>query len=223
MRRPTPCASLLLAALVILAGCTDARRYDQAIAILIDVSGTYADEKPEAVRIIKREILPSMEPGDTLLVMRIDSESYEEDNVEALVRLDARPSKANAQKLAIARKLDAFAKTKGRSAHTDIPGAMMLAAEYLTEVGSASRVILVFSDMEEDLPKGTTRELDEAEFRDIRIVAMNVKRLKGDTVDPQVFRKRMASWEDRVTAASAESWRMIMDDAKLPALLAQIR
>ena len=212
-----------VAALVLLAGCTDARRYDQAICVLIDVSGTYADERVEAVRILKREVLSALEPGDAVLVIRIDSASYEKDNLEALVTLDARPSKANAQKLALARKLDEFAASDVRSTHTDIPGAMMLGAEYLSELQSGSRVMLIFSDMAEDLPEGATRKLDEAEFRDIRVVAMNVKRLKGDTVDPQVFRERMASWEQRVTAASAESWRTMMDSSKLPTFLASVR
>ena len=89
--------------------CDDESRYDQAICVLIDESGTYADEKDEVVGILKREVLPAMEPGDTLLVIRIDDESYEKGNVEALMTLDARPSRANAQKLALAQKLDALA------------------------------------------------------------------------------------------------------------------
>ena len=224
MRRNTRLLTVaLVTAALALAACTDSKRYDQAICILIDVSGTYADEKGEAVRILKREVLPMLEPGDTVLVIRIDSESYEKDNLEALVTLDARPSKANAQKLALARKLDEFAASGARSTHTDIPGAMMLGAEYLAELQSGSRVMLVFSDMAEDLPKGATRKLDEAEFKDIRVVAMNVKRLQGDSIDPQIFRERMAGWEQRVTAASAESWRTMMDSSKLPSFLASAR
>ena len=64
----------------------------------------------EVVRILKREVLPAMEPGDTLLVIRIDGESYEKDNVETLVTLDPRPSQANQQKFAMAQKLDTLAR-----------------------------------------------------------------------------------------------------------------
>jgi hypothetical protein len=223
MGRKSRCLLAGVAALALFAGCTDTRRYDQAICVLIDVSGTYADQKTEAVRILKREVLPALEPGDTILVIRIDSESYEKDNLVALVTLDARPSKANAQKLALSRKLEAFAKSDLRSVHTDIPGAMMLGAEYLTELQSASRILLVFSDMAEDLPAGATRRLSDSEFQDIRVVAMNVKHLSGDTGDPQVFRDRMASWEKRVTSAGAMGWQTIMDSSRLPALLASIR
>jgi len=119
--------------------------------VLIDVSGTYADEKPEVVRILKRDVLPALLPGDTLVVIRIDSESYEKENLEALVTLDARPSRANAQKLALARKLDAFASRHEQAEYTDIPGAMMLGAEYLREIEAGSRVMLVFKDTQKTL------------------------------------------------------------------------
>ena len=206
-----------------LLGCGESRRYDQAVAILIDVSGTYVDQKEEVVRVIKRELLPNMLPGDTLLVLRIDSQSYEKDNIEVLASFDARPSKANAQKLDVARKLEAFAADKTPSEYTDIPGAMMLAAEYLHEIASASRVMLVFSDLREDLPEGSKRRLSEQEFDGIQVIAMNVKRLTGDGSNPEVFRSRLASWEERVTRSRAAGWRTLLDPAKLSAHLAAVR
>ena len=212
------CLSALLSS-----GCDGGRRYDQAICALIDVSGTYADEKREAVKHLKREILPNMVPGDTLIVIRIDSESYQKENVEALLTLDARPSHANSQKLALARKLDAFTAGEHASEFTDIPGAMMLGAEYLREVGAGSRVMLVFSDMQEDLPKGARRKMNEREFEGIQVVAMNIKRLTKDTANPEVFRRRIASWERRVIGRGALGWQTIMDPNKLPMYLAQVR
>lgn len=204
-------------------GCDNSRRYDQAIAVLIDISGTYADEKGEVVRIIKREILPAMVPGDTLLVITIDSQSYEKDNLITLMTLDQRPSKANAQKLLVAKQLDVLAKSDARSSHTDILGAMMLGSEYLRELASGSRVMLIFSDMEQDLPAGVKRKTHETEFEDIRVLAMNVKRLQGDNIDPEGFRDRLSAWEKSVMAANAVGWQVMMDSTKLPKLLAQIR
>lgn len=196
--------------------CSDEQRYDQAIGVLIDVSGTYADERLETVRVIKREILPHMVPGDTLLVARIDSESYERGNVEALLTLDRRPSHANAQKLEVARLLDEFAARPTRSAHTDIPGAIMLASEYLGETGAGSRVLLIFSDMQEDLPGGARRQLDRGELAGTRVVAMNVKRLGRDQADPAVYRGRLDAWGERVAEAGAAEWRTLLDPSKLP-------
>jgi hypothetical protein len=214
---------MLLAAFLLLGGCQSGRHYEQAIAVLIDVSGTYADQKTEVVRFLKRDILPTMVPGDTLLVVRIDSQSYEKDNVEALLTLDTRPSRANAQKLALAQRLDVFAADDTPSRYTDLRGAMMLAAEYLKEIPSQSRVLLVFSDLEEDLPNGARREMNEGEFEGIRVVAMNVKRLQADGLDPSEFRDRVAHWEERVTTAGATGWRTFADENKVPEYLAALR
>jgi hypothetical protein len=216
-------ALAILALTALALGCGESRRYDQAIGVLIDVSGTYSDERKETVNVIKREILPNMVPGDTLIVIRIDSESYDKENVEALLTLDRRPSHANAQKLALAHKLDAFAKESHGSQHTDIPGAIMLASEYLSEVGSDSRVMLIFSDMQEDLPPGSKRALAEDELRGTHVAAMNVKRLNRDTADPTAFRDRLSAWEGRAQNAGALDWRTFMDSTKLPDYLAEIR
>jgi hypothetical protein len=213
----------LLAACAVVVGCSDAGRYDQAIGVLIDVSGTYADQRAETVRVIKREVIPHMVPGDTLFVARIDSESYDRDNVEALLTLDRRPSHANAQKLEVARQLDAFAARPLHSAHTDIPGAIMLASEYLGETGAGSRVLLIFSDMQEDLPRGETRRLADQELAGTRVVAMNVKRLGQDRADPGVFRARLDGWGERLAAAGATDWRTFLDPAKLPEYLEAAR
>ena len=87
---------LALVALPVLLSCTSSKNYAQAVVALVDVSGTYADQKPEVVNVIKRGILPKMQPGDSLFVIRIDDESYKKGNVEAQMTLDVRPSRANA-------------------------------------------------------------------------------------------------------------------------------
>ena len=214
---------LLCAAVVAGLGCQDGRSYDQALCVLIDVSGTYADQKAEVVKILKRDVLPALEPGDTLMVIRIDGESYQKDNIEALVRLDARPSRANAQKLAVAKRLDAFVRSGSTADYTDIQGAMMLGTDYLREVESGSRVMLVFSDMRQDLPAGTRRELQEGEFDGIDVVALHVKRLASDNADPSAFRARLEGWERRLRGAGASGWRTMMDATKLPEHLSQLR
>jgi hypothetical protein len=213
----------LIAAALVLAACSDGSHYQQAVAVLIDVSGTYADQKPEVARIVKRELLPMLVPGDTIAILRIDSASYEKENLEVLVTLDPRPSRANAQKLALAKQLDAFAARDERSEFTDIPGAMMLASEYLRETGARSRAILLFSDMQSDLPSGVKRTFGEREFDGVRVVAMNVKKLERDNRNPDDFRARLALWEKDVTRAGAGSWETFLDSAKLAPYLAEIR
>ncbi len=212
-----------IATALLLLGCADTRRYDQAICVLIDVSGTYADQKADVVRLVKRDLLPAMVPGDSLLVIRIDDQSYEKGNVAALVTLDARPSQANAQKLAVAKRLDAFAADSTVATYTDIRGGMMLGAEYLKELGSGSRVMLIFSDLEEDLPEGTRRELGATELENVVVMAVNVKRLRRDGLDPALFRDRVREWQRQVTASSALGWRVLNDESRLAEALSEIR
>jgi len=214
---------LALVAALALTACAEGRRWDQAVCVLVDVSGTYADQKADVVRLLKRDVLPALEPGDSLLVIRIDGQSYEKANVEALLTLEARPSQANAQKLALAKQLDAFAANTSVAKHTDIRGAMMLGAEYLKELGSGSRVMLIFSDLEEDLPAGMRRELDPTEFEGVEVMAVNVKRLQRDGMDPDIFRRRLDAWQQRVAESSARGWRTVQDETRLAEILAEVR
>ncbi|MEE8408723.1 MAG: VWA domain-containing protein [Myxococcota bacterium] len=200
-------------------GCTDGSEYAQAICALIDTSGTYADQRGEVLDIIQQGLLPKLLPGDSLMLIRIDSDSYAKENLEARLTLDHRPSHANAQKMAFADRIDELRAHVEWSKHTDITGAMMLCTEYLAETGAGTRTILIFSDMKEELPRGTTRTLDAKEFEGTRLVAMNVKRLRADNADPGRYRKRLERWGKTVTNNGASDWRVIHDPDRLLAYL----
>jgi hypothetical protein len=207
--------ALLALALLTLASCSDNRQYAHAVSVLVDVSGTYADQRDQVVELIKKGIVPSLLPGDSLTLIVIDGESYEKDNVEASLTLDLRPSHANAQKLALAKHLDAFAEREIPARFTDIQGAIMLAADHLRETGARTQTIVAFSDMKEDLPTGYERDLASTEFDGMRIAAVNVKQLQGDNSNPGAYRDRLGAWERRVTESGATEWKVIVDGAKL--------
>src|SRR5207237_4468807 len=88
--------------------CSSGAQYAQAVVALVDVSRSYADQRPEVVGVIRKGLLPKLTPGDTLIVIRIGSESYTRANVEASMTLDVRPSRANAPKRALGNALDTF-------------------------------------------------------------------------------------------------------------------
>jgi hypothetical protein len=207
-------AGILVASLLVV-GCSDARDYAQATAVLVDVSATYVDQKPDVVRFVKMGILPDLLPGDSLLLIGIDDLSYEKSNVVADLKLDMRPSQANAQKQRFASELDEFAASPERAGYTDIPGAMMLAADYLKETGARHQNIVVFSDLVEDLPNGASRRFDEREFENIQVLAMNVKKLAVDNRDPARYRERLAVWEKRVKDKGASGWQVILTPTTL--------
>jgi len=208
-----------LLALPLLLSCSSSKNYAQAVVALVDVSGTYADQKPEVVNVIKTGILPKMQPGDSLFVIRIDDESYKKTNLEGGMTLDVRPSRANAQKLAFATQLDEFAAKHQRSRYTDIRGAMMLGAEYLKETGAGQRTMVVFSDLEEDLPKGVKRTLAPDEFAGMRILAMNVKKLNADNANPSAYRARLVSWQQQFKSHGAKEFQVVLEADKLDELL----
>jgi len=210
----------LVAAVALLAGsCSSGAQYAQAIVALVDVSGTYADQRPEVVNVLRKGVLPHLTPGDTLVVIRIDSESYKKDNVEANMTLDVRPSKANAQKLQLASTLEAFSRKPVRAAHTDIRGAMMLGAEYLRETNAGRRTMVIFSDLEEDLPRGVKRDMASDELKGVRILAMNVKRLGHDNANPTAYRARLSNWEKQLTSHGAREFKVVLEAEKLSDLL----
>lgn len=211
----TAIRSAAVLGLLLASACSDSRSHARATCVLVDVSGTYGDQRPEVARILRTGLLPRVRPGDTLLILRVDDDSYGKENVEAKVTFDSQPSRANAQKLALAAMLEKFGAVRKQSRFTDISGALLLAAEYLRETGAGQKTILIFSDMREELPPGAKRKLGEKELEGIEMIAMNVKRLGADKLDPAAYRKRLATWETLVTASGALSWKVVLDPEEL--------
>ena len=216
-------SSFLLLVFGFLNSCSDSKDYEAAMCVLADVSGTYADEKKNIALITKSKILANMKAGDSLFFMRIDSNSYNEGDLIANLVLDYIPSKANKQKLAMAGELDRFARAKTRARYTDISGAMLNCTDFLNDTESGNRLIIVFSDMKEELKPGISRSFTDDQFRDIHIIAMNVIKLDADSADPDVYRKKLKDWEDRTLASGALSFNVFNDKDKIPEFIEQLR
>jgi hypothetical protein len=154
----------------VVSACSDSKKYETSYCALMDISGTYASEKASVVNIIKAGIVPEMIPGDSLFFVKIDSNSYAEENLVTKLTLDYRPTKANSQKLAVAKVLDDYGKGNAKSRLTDISGALMLCSDYLKSTQSGTQVMFVFSDMKEELPSGVVRKFAADEFDGIDIV-----------------------------------------------------
>jgi hypothetical protein len=204
-------------------GCTDNKAYETAYCALADISGTYAQEKDSVARIIKAGILPEMIPGDSIFLIKIDSNSYSEENLQRKLVLDYKPSETNAQKMTFATTLDEFASDPTESQNTDISGAMMLCSDYLKETKAGTQVMIIFSDMQEDLPKGVVRNFSEAEFNGIDIAAMNIIKLSADSSNPEVYRNRLKVWEANSKKAGARSWTTMMDASKIQEFIHQVK
>ena len=117
-----------LTLMLLLAACEDGRDHARAVCALIDTSGTYLDQVAQTSTVLRRAVLPHLRPGDSLVVVRIGSDSYHKENVETAVTLDERPSQANLQKTALAQTLSDLPSKLTRAKYTDIRGGMILAA-----------------------------------------------------------------------------------------------
>ena len=214
-RRKFLLSTLALAA----SGCSDPRSHRNAVYMLVDTSGTYARESNKALLIVNY-LLGTLEPGDSLAVARVKSRSFSEKDIIAKATFDARPSQANAQKRAFRDKIDAAFKTVPGSAYTDITGGLIQGSMFLNETGAGKKTILIFSDMQEELDKVTQRDFPIT-LKGIRVVAVNVVKLKTDNVDPRKYMGRLEAWQKRVETAGATEWRVINNLDRLDAILAR--
>jgi len=209
--------TFVLSMLAMAAGCADSRSHSQGVYMLVDTSGTYAEEIGKA-QLIVNYLLGTLQPGDSLAVARVKSRSFSEKDIIAKATFDNRPSQANAQKRVFRERIDAFTQTARGSVYTDITGGLIQGAMFLNETGAGKKTILIFSDMQEELDKTTMRDFP-IDLKDIRVVAVNVVKLKTDNVDPRRYMGRLEFWEKRVVAAGAREWRVINDIEHLDAVL----
>jgi hypothetical protein len=207
------CQHGLLAGLLLLwlglSGCADNRAHSNGVYLLIDTSGSYAQEISKARKIINY-LLANLNSGDSLAVARVESKSFSEKDIVAKVTFDRRPSQANLEKRAFNQKIEAFAKGIKGSAYTDITGGVIQAAEYLNEANPGNKTIIIFSDMQEELGKGTVRDFP-INLKGIRVMAVNVTKLGTDNTDPRRYLDRLEWWEKRVREAGAIEWQVIND------------
>src|SRR5256885_4280380 len=137
-----------------LAGCGDPRSHRHAVYMLVDTSGTYAQEAGKALLIVNY-LLGTLQPGDSLAVARVQSRSFSEKDIIAKATFDTRPSQANAQKRAFHDRIDAAFRNVVGSKYTDITRALIQGAEVLQEGGAGTKTITISPASQEDAPKAT--------------------------------------------------------------------
>ncbi len=204
---------------IVLAGCSDSRSHSTGVYLLIDTSGTYAEQVTKAQKIINY-LLANLNTGDSLAAAKVSSKSFSEKDIIAKVTFDRRPSQANLEKRAFNQKVDEFAKSVKGSAYTDITGGLIQGAEYLYEANPGTKTIIIFSDLQEELGKGTVRDFP-IKLTGIRVMAVNVTKLNTDNVDPRRYLDRLDWWEKRVRDAGATDWLVINDLEHLDKVLAR--
>jgi len=209
---------LLLALLcVLLVSCArDPAPTNTGVYMLLDTSGTYAEELEKAEQII-RYTLSKLGETDSFAVARIDTGSFSERDIVAKASFDDRPSAVNRQKRVFAQQVADFVDSADPSPYTDITGGLLQAVEFLNEKGTGRKAIFLFTDLKEDLEAGYVRDID-VPLEGFEVIALNVTKLRSDNIDPREYLGRLEQWQGRVEKAGGR-WRVINDLDGLDGLL----
>ncbi len=209
-----------LATSLLIISCDSQKPNNRAVFLLLDTSGTYTEELNKAQAIVNY-LLATLESGDSIAMARIDSGSFSEKDIIAKATFDLRPSTANNQKRLFKHKVDEFVSTlKHGSSNTDITGGLLQATDFVNETTSSEKYVLIFSDLEEDLPKGHIRDFP-INVQGVQVVALNVTKLRTDNIDPRDYKKRLVEWQSRVEQGGGE-WRILNDLERLDKLILKI-
>lgn len=210
-------AAILVATCMLFVACArDSAPSNTGVYMLLDTSGTYAEELIKAEQII-RYTLSRLDATDSFAVARIDTGSFSEKDIVAKVSFDDRPSAVNRQKRVFAEQVSAFVETATPAPYTDITGGLLQAVEFLNEKGTGHKTILIFSDLKEDLEEGYVRDID-IDLDGFEVIALNVTKLRSDNIDPREYLGRLETWQSRVEKTGGR-WRVINDLDGLEGLL----
>lgn len=204
---------VLFLVLLSVTGCSkDSSQYTQGVYMLVDTSGTYTKELSQAKRIINF-ILAKLNPGDTFAVAQVNSGSFTQKDIIDKQTFDDRPSMADEQKREFSRVVSKFIKRVRPSSYTDITGGLLQAIEFLNEANTGRKLILIFSDLKQDLHPGYVRNIP-LKLKGFQVIAVNVTKLRSDNVDPREYINRLAKWKRKVITGGG-SWRVINDLQRL--------
>jgi hypothetical protein len=201
-----------------LAACEEPAPQNRGIYMLMDTSGTYTEELRKAEQIINA-LLSRLDPGDSFAVARIDTGSFSEKVIVAKVTFDDRPSMANKEKRQFRDTIGQFVKMVKPARHTDITGGILQASEFLNEKNTGKKLIVIFSDLEEDLQKGFVRDI-ALPLDGFEVIALNVTKLRADNVDPRKYLDRLTDWQRKVESGGGR-WKVINDLDRLEKLFTQ--
>ena len=202
--------TIIMAMLVFVSACSEKNiDSNHGVYLLIDTSGTYADELKSLknAQLVIEYVLKRVKPGDNFTVQKIDSNSFSEKDIVHSQIFDSRRVQTAQQRNEFRKKIDAFIKNVKPSSYTDISGGLRQGIEFLNETRAAKKTILIFSDMKEELPKGYKRG-GHLNLEGITVIALKVVKLKSDNINPQEYEDRLKHWQARVEDGGG-TWMVI--------------
>lgn len=194
-------------------------RSDTAAAVygLLDVSKSYFREVDKALRTL-RATMGFMRAHDSFAVAEIGACSFTDDALVLSFTAPDRPTERQRLVAAYGQKLTDYGNRVKPAGYTDIRGALLQAAQHLAAKKAGSRTIVLFSDLEEDLPPTCRRDPAlPAALRGMDVIGTNVTRLPEDNRDPARYARRLDGWRQLVEAAGAR-WKVAPDPVEVTTL-----
>lgn len=192
-----------LTAGLVLAGisaCGAVTSNSKAVFMLVDASGTYVREVPDAV-VTAKLLTSKLNSNDMFAFGEIGSCSFTDNSLVVRRTLPGTPSEAAYAKQDVFESLEFYAESVQATGWTDIKGGLRYAAAELEQSEQASRYIVVVSDLVEDVsPECDTSGL-ELDLEGITVIVTNVTRSDRDASDPNAYFERLEAWEALVEDA----------------------
>lgn len=211
------CLLILLFSIMALS-CSHAQQENRAVYVLLDRSGTYAQQF-EVVTATVKLLLSKLEPGDSFALARIDNEIFSEQDIVARVTFSSRPSQSNVQKRAVLNVLQQLATATKAGSYTDVTGGMLQAMGWLNATGAKHKLIIVFSDFPDEPREGYMREFP-LNFNRAQVLVWNASQAESlagvALAEAQSFSERAKVWQQRVVAGGG-SWQMVNDPVVIEA------
>lgn len=183
-----------------LAQCGAITSNSKAVFVLADASGTYSTHMDEAVA-TSRVITSRLNPNDLIAFGQISSCSFTDESLVVRQKLPSTPSQAARTKQAVFEVLNDYALGIQATAYTDIKGGLRYAAGELEQSDSENRIIVIISDLVEDVsPQCDTSNLT-LDLDGITVIATNVTKLNSEASDPDAYARRLEDWQRTVEEA----------------------
>jgi hypothetical protein len=211
-------SAIMLATMVLLSvGCARHTERTKGVYLLVGTSDTGTDEPNKAGSVVNY-LLGNLDLGDTLVVARIDTGSFGGKDIIAKATFDQRPSVMSAQKRVFQKQIADIVAPEAGGGQPDICGGLLQAVQYLNQLETGRKYILIFSDLNEEPGEGPAKDLP-FHLEGVNVIALDVFKQGDDIRDPEKVRQRMTPWQAR-TESGGGIWQVINDLERLDSLLA---
>ncbi|WP_084420494.1 hypothetical protein [Henriciella litoralis] len=183
-----------------LAGCGAVTSNSRAVFMLVDASGTYAKEVPDAV-VTAKLVTSKLNSNDLIAFGQIGSCSFTDDSLIVRTTLPGTPSQAAYTKQDVFGRLDAYGETFEATSWTDIRGGLRYAAEELAQSDQSEKIIVIVSDLVEDVSPACDTSRISLDLEGVTVVATNVTKLSSEASNPDAYSDRLAMWQATVEDA----------------------